>query len=69
MIRFLYLKTSCESGSIDKVVNQDNMNYGDLSFKKSQLRAKDLKGETHTRQLFYNTYSKSIYCSTSTNII
>ena len=36
-------KTSCESGSIDKVVNQDNMNYGDLSFKKSQLRAKDLK--------------------------
>ncbi len=36
-------KTSCESRSIDKVVNQDNMNYGDLSFKKSQLRAKDLK--------------------------
>jgi hypothetical protein len=36
-------KTSCESKSIDKVVNQDNMNYGDLSFKKSQLRAKNLK--------------------------
>jgi len=36
-------KTSCESKSIDKVVNQDNMNYGDLSFKKSQLRAKSLK--------------------------
>tara|TARA_R100000900_G_scaffold142397_2_gene124177 strand:+ start:251 stop:1117 length:867 start_codon:yes stop_codon:yes gene_type:complete len=36
-------KTSCESKSIDKVVNQDNMNYGDLSFKKSQLRAKNVK--------------------------
>ena len=32
-----------ESKSIDKVVNQDNMNYGDLSFKKSQLRAKNVK--------------------------
>ena len=36
-------KTSCESKSIDKVVNQDNMDYGDLSFKKSQLRAKNVK--------------------------
>ena len=35
--------TSCESLSIDKVLNQTNMNYGTLSFKKSTIRAKDLK--------------------------
>lgn len=35
--------TSCESLSIDKVVNQDNMDYGKRSFKKSPLRAKDLR--------------------------
>jgi hypothetical protein len=35
--------TSCESKSIDKVVNQANMNYGPKEFKKSPLRAKDLK--------------------------
>lgn len=36
-------KTSCESMSIDKVVNQDNMDYGPRSFKKATLRAKELK--------------------------
>lgn len=36
-------KTSCENLSIDKEVNQDNMNYGIKSFKKVPLRAKDLK--------------------------
>jgi len=36
-------KTSCESLSIDKVINQDNMDYGKRSFKKEPLRAKDLK--------------------------
>lgn len=36
-------KTSCESLSIDKVVNQDNMDYSTRSFKKSPLRAKDLR--------------------------
>ena len=36
-------RTSCESLSIDKVVNQDNMDYGVRSFKKSPLRAKELK--------------------------
>jgi hypothetical protein len=36
-------KTSCESLSIDKVLNNDNMNYGMLSFKKATIRAKDLK--------------------------
>lgn len=35
--------TSCESLSIDKIVNQDNMDYGSRSFKKAPLRAKELK--------------------------
>ncbi len=35
--------TSCESLSIDKVVNQSNMDYTKRSFKKEPLRAKDLK--------------------------
>jgi hypothetical protein len=35
--------TTCESLSIDKVVNQANMDYGLRSFKKATLRAKDLK--------------------------
>ena len=35
--------TVCESLSIDKVVNQANMDYGKRSFKKEPLRAKDLK--------------------------
>ena len=36
-------KASCESMSIDKVVNQDNMDYGLRSFKKATIRAKELK--------------------------
>jgi hypothetical protein len=35
--------TSCESLSVDKLVNQTNMDYGKRSFKKEPLRAKDLK--------------------------
>lgn len=35
--------TSCESLSIDKVVNQDNMDYSIRSFNKETLRAKDLR--------------------------
>jgi hypothetical protein len=36
--------TSCNSSlSIDKIVNQSNMDYGKRSFKKEPLRAKDLK--------------------------
>lgn len=35
--------TSCESLSIDKQVNQPNMDYGVRSFTKEQIRAKDLK--------------------------
>lgn len=34
---------SCESLSIDKVVNQPNMDYGKRSYKKEPLRAKGLK--------------------------
>ena len=34
---------SCESMSIDKLVNQVNMDYSKRSFKKEPLRAKDLK--------------------------
>ena len=35
--------TSCESLSIDKIVNQSNMDYTNRSFKKATLRAKELK--------------------------
>jgi hypothetical protein len=35
--------TSCESLSIDKIVNQENIDYGLRSFHKATLRAKDIK--------------------------
>lgn len=35
--------TTCDSLSIDKIVNQANMDYGKRSFKKEPLRAKELK--------------------------
>lgn len=35
--------STCVSLSLDKVVNQTNMDYGKRSFKKEPLRAKDLK--------------------------
>lgn len=38
----LFINT-CESMSIDKIVNQENMDYGKRSFKKEPLRAKHLK--------------------------
>jgi len=38
----LFVRT-CESLSVDKVVNQPNMDYGKRSFKKEPLRAKDLR--------------------------
>ena len=34
---------SCQSMSLDKIVNQANMDYGKRSFKKSPIMAKDLK--------------------------
>jgi hypothetical protein len=36
-------KKSCKSLSFDKEVNQENMNYSKMAFKKAPLRAKDLK--------------------------
>jgi hypothetical protein len=36
-------RTTCENLSIDKIVNQANMDYGPKSFKKATLRAKELK--------------------------
>lgn len=44
---------SCSSLSIDKQLNQDNMDYNQRSFKKQPLRAKDLK----IRQILNNTSS------------
>lgn len=35
--------TGCQSLSVDKVINQTNMDYSARSFKKSPLRAKELK--------------------------
>ena len=35
--------TGCQSLSIDKELNQSNMDYGTQSFKKEPLRSKDLK--------------------------
>ena len=39
----LFLIDCCSTLSVDKVVNQENMDYGKRSFKKEPLRAKDLK--------------------------
>jgi hypothetical protein len=36
-------RTTCDSLSIDKVINESNMDYSTRSFKKSPLRAKELK--------------------------
>jgi len=41
--QYPFFNSSCESLSIDKVINQDNMDYATRSFKKSPLRAKELK--------------------------
>jgi hypothetical protein len=64
----LFVK-SCESLSIDKLVNQPNMDYGKRSFKKEPLRAKDLKvrhildnsSETHLVSQFIYTPSQISY--------
>jgi hypothetical protein len=64
----LFIK-SCESMSIDKLVNQVNMDYGKRSFKKQPLRAKDLKvrhildnsSETHLVSQFIITPSQISY--------
>lgn len=38
-----FFNTGCDSLSIDRVLNQSNMDYSQRSFNKSPLRAKDLK--------------------------
>ena len=61
--------TTCESLSIDKVVNQINMDYGPRSFKKATLRAKELKvrhildnsATTHLVSQFITTPSQISY--------
>jgi hypothetical protein len=35
--------TTCESLSIDKIINETNMDYSTRSFKKAPLRAKELR--------------------------
>ena len=60
---------SCESMSVDKLVNQVNMDYGKRSFKKEPLRAKDLKvrhildnsSETHLVSQFIYTPAQISY--------
>lgn len=39
----LFINSCCASMSMDKIVNQANMDYGKRSFKKEPLRAKELK--------------------------
>jgi len=39
----LFVNSCCSTMSLDKIVNQPNMDYGKRSFKKEPLRAKDLK--------------------------
>lgn len=61
--------SSCESMSIDKVLNQNNMDYGMLSFKKATIRAKDLRvrhilnnsSTTHLVSQFITTGSQISY--------
>jgi len=62
-------KTSCESLSIDKIVNQDNMDYSVRSFRKAPLRAKELKirhildnsSTTHLVSQFITNFSQISY--------
>lgn len=61
--------TTCESLSVDKTLNQSNMNYGMLSFKKATIRAKDLRirhilnnsSTTHLVSQFITTGSQISY--------
>lgn len=48
--------TSCESLSVDKMINDSNMDYSSRSFKKAPLRAKDLK----VRHILNNSCSTHI---------
>ena len=65
----LFVNSCCGSMSLDKVVNQANMDYGKRSFKKEPLRAKDLKvrhildsrSDTHLVSQFITTPSQISY--------
>ena len=45
--------TTCESLSVDKIINEANMDYSTRSFKKAPLRAKELK----VRHILDNSFS------------
>jgi hypothetical protein len=61
--------STCESMSIDKEINQENMQYSTRSFKKETIRAKDLKvrlildndSSTHLVSQFITTPSQISY--------
>lgn len=61
--------STCESLSIDKEINQSNMEYSGRSFRKDTIRAKDLKvrlildniSSTHLVSQFINTPSQISY--------
>jgi hypothetical protein len=61
--------TTCESLSVNKTLNQSNMDYGMLSFKKATIRAKDLRvrhilnnsSTTHLVSQFITTGSQISY--------
>lgn len=61
--------STCESMSIDKIINQENMQYSTRSFRKDPLRAKDLKcrlildndSSTHLVSQFITTPSQISY--------
>lgn len=61
--------STCESMSIDKIINQENMQYSTRSFRKDPLRAKDLKvrlildndSSTHLVSNFITTPSQVSY--------
>jgi len=65
----LFITDCCSSMSVDKIVNQSNMDYGKRSFKKEPLRAKDLKvrhildsrSDTHLVSQFITTPSQISY--------
>jgi hypothetical protein len=48
----LFTTDCCSTLSLDKIVNQSNMDYGKRSFKKEPLRAKELK----VRHILDNRY-------------
>lgn len=55
--------TSCESLSIDKIVNQSNMDYSTRSFKKESFRSKDLRiRHILNDRSDVNLVSQFIYC-------